>query len=197
MTQFQNFGTQNSRPRFGQVAQAQPKPQQTRQKLSEKPSSKDHDRALFEKFSGEVKQEEARKQDVAARLGGLGWSFLTASICAFLAAQILMAPYTLFTHGMAGIEEKLYANAADTLLMGRYILLLGLSAKILSGIGHTIEVEPRSIYIMNGLILGLIMAGGDWVRGDPIQMLSYCLSIGGAFGGYMFWRLRGSPRRAA
>lgn len=196
MTQFQKFGAQNNRPRFGQVTQKQPEPPHVTQRAAEKPSKNQHDqRALFEKFSGEVKQEEAKKQEIAARLGGLGWSFLTACICAFLASQILIAPHTLFTHGMAGIEEKLYANAADTLLMGRYILLLGLSAKILSGIGHTIEVEPRSIYMLNGLILGLIMAGGDWVRGEPIQMLSYCLSLSGAFGGYMFWRLRGSPRR--
>lgn len=195
MTQFGKSNFQANAPLFGASdKKASPVITAPKPKIDDKAANaKQEQKALFQEFATQVASETKKEKPRAIAARGLAWSYFTACLYTFFATQVLITIYTIVTSGFGGLEDKFIGNTSDSLLMARNIFIFGIAAKILSAIAHTMTVEPRMIYIINGFTLGLVMAGGDYLSGQTIQPLSYCFCVSGAFGGYMFWRSRGCP----
>ena len=177
---------------FGQKRNPVPRPIN---KLNSKPIglSETSNGALYKRFASDNASSNIEQTKPPKHIASVKWSFFIACLYAFFAAQFLSMPFVLIETDAQPLTDRLMENFFNGLEMARYILILGFAAKTLGRIANSMTVEPRIMCMINGALLGSMMMIGDMIFSQPITPLAFCFSIGGAFGGYMFWNARGCP----
>lgn len=196
MTHSAKFGTAKKPLQFGVTDAKTPAQRPSKTRATPLQSHIEDSAALYQKLSQEISAENIKKEKTPKQARKANWAFFMACLYTFFGAQLLMVPYTLWAEGFADFTQHMTDNFMTSIIMARYIFILGFIAKFLGKISNRMDMPPRDSYIINGFLLSLIMAVGELATGNAIQPLSYCFFIAGGFGGYMFWHSRGCPKKA-
>lgn len=132
----------------------------------------------------------------------VAWSYFKACVTGFAASFLLtgllatdFSALSLSPGGiLAGLVANLFANFLGGFVMLTIAPFLLVPIRIMADIMRILRVRRGMSDVLIGALCGGIMMLPELVKGQPIRLASICFVLGGAVGGYNFWRARGYPR---
>lgn len=124
--------------------------------------------------------------------GGMIKSYFFACVSGFTFSVIFMS---LIDGGSApgGFGSQIFLNIASSIVMMTLAPMLLIPARILADIMRGLQVPRGYSDILIGALLGSVMFLPEVSTGEAIQWKKIVFVLGGAVGGFTYWRSRGFP----
>ncbi|PCI04241.1 MAG: hypothetical protein COB78_07905 [Hyphomicrobiales bacterium] len=132
-------------------------------------------------------RDNAKKEHIA-------WAYFKACVTGFI-VSVLLVSFLVDSNAPAGATPRLFMNLLSGMIMMMVISpLMLIPIRILADIFQFFGVKRGTSDVLIGAISGSVMMLTDIARGIPTSSISFCFILGGAAGGFAYWRYRGYPQ---
>ncbi|MFK5980594.1 MAG: hypothetical protein QM488_17105 [Rhizobiaceae bacterium] len=123
----------------------------------------------------------------------IAWAYFKACVTGF-AISIMLVSFISGSNAPGGFTSLLFLNFVSGMVMMTMAPFMLLPIRILADVFQFFSVKRGVSDVSIGLVCGSMMMLPEIVTGDPISPISLCFILGGAAGGFAYWRYRGYPQ---
>lgn len=170
----------------------QSSPEQYRQEAGEKPES-----ATQKSVSSPVQElpdvlHSSEDGNPSEQLESRGWSYFKACFVGY-AASMFFTGLVTESPGLGQLFSHILANMISGLSALAFAPILLVPIRILADIMRMFQIKRGVSDVLIGALCGSVMMLPELTSGNEIRLMSICFVLGGAIGGFSYWRLRGFP----